>query len=68
MNPAVPLYGYQRKWFLDRPRFKIGMFSRQTGKTFTTGLEIVDDGYVAAAQGRRSPWVILSRGGCGRLI
>jgi len=62
MNPAVPLYGYQRKWFLDRPRFKIGMFSRQTGKTFTTGLEIVDDGYVAAAQGRRSPWVILSRG------
>jgi len=62
MKAAVPLYGYQRKWFLDRPRFKIGMFSRQTGKTFTTGLEIVDDGYVAAAQGRRSPWVILSRG------
>ncbi|GLR51261.1 terminase family protein [Shinella yambaruensis] len=62
MKPAVPLYRYQRKWFLDRPRFKIGMFSRQTGKTFTTGLEIVDDGYVAAAQGRRSPWVILSRG------
>jgi len=62
MKPAVPLYPYQRKWFLDRPRFKIGMFSRQTGKTFTTGLEIVDDGYVAAAQGRRSPWVILSRG------
>lgn len=62
MKPAVPLYPYQKKWFLDRPRFKIGMFSRQTGKTFTTGLEIVDDGYVAAAQGRRSPWVILSRG------
>ena len=62
MKPAVPLYGYQKRWFLDRPRFKIGMFSRQTGKTFTTGLEIVDDCFVAAAQGRRSPWVILSRG------
>ncbi|OJF90642.1 terminase [Rhizobium sp. 58] len=61
-GPAVPLYPYQKKWFLDRPRFKIGMFARQTGKTFTTGLEIVDDGFLAAAQGRRSPWVILSRG------
>ncbi|MBD8554907.1 terminase [Rhizobium sp. CFBP 8762] len=62
MKPAVPLYGYQKRWFLDRPRFKIGKFARQTGKTFTTGLELVDDCYVAAAQGRRSPWVILSRG------
>lgn len=64
MSPraAVPLYDYQKRWFLDRPRFKAGMFSRQTGKTFTTGLEIVDDGYIAAAQMRRSPWVILSRG------
>lgn len=62
MKAAVPLYPYQKKWFLDRPRFKIGKFARQTGKTFTTGLELVDDCYVAAAQGRRSPWVILSRG------
>ncbi len=59
---AVPLYGYQKRWMLDTARMKIGRFARQTGKTFTTGLEIVDDGYVAAAQGRRSPWVILSRG------
>lgn len=60
--PAVPLYAYQRRWFLDRSRFKLGMFARQTGKTFTTTLEIVDDAYAAAVAGRRVRWVILSRG------
>lgn len=38
------------------------MFARQSGKTFTTSLEIVDDCYVAATQGRTTRWVILSRG------
>jgi phage FluMu gp28-like protein len=60
--PAVPLHPYQRRWFLDRSRFKIGKFARQTGKTFTTTLEIVDDGFEHAVQGRRTRWVILSRG------
>jgi phage FluMu gp28-like protein len=59
---AVPLYGYQRKWFLDRSRFKLGKFARQTGKTFTTTLEVVDDCYEHALQERRTRWVILSRG------
>lgn len=61
MNQPL-LYPYQRDWFLDRSRFKLGRFARQTGKTFTTTLETVDDVYEAEAQGRRSPWVILSRG------
>jgi phage FluMu gp28-like protein len=61
-SAAVPLYGYQKRWFLDRSRFKIGMFARQSGKTFTTTLEIADDSFLAAAQGRRTRWVILSRG------
>ncbi len=63
-EPAVPLYPYQQRWLLDRSRFKIGMFARQTGKTFTTTLEIVDDCFAAAAEraGRRARWVILSRG------
>lgn len=61
-RPAVQLYAYQRRWFLDRSRFKLGMFARQTGKTFTTTLEIVDDGFLAAVEGRRRRWVILSRG------
>jgi phage FluMu gp28-like protein len=60
--PALPLYAYQRAWFLDRSRFKIGMFARQTGKTFTTTAEIVDDCFQALAEGRRARWVILSRG------
>ena len=62
LAPAVPLYDYQRQWFQDRSRFKIGMWSRQVGKTFTTTLEIVDDVFVARAEGRASPWLILSRG------
>lgn len=62
MMPAVPLHGYQRKWLLDGSRFKAGMFSRQSGKTFTTTLEIVDDCFKAAVKSRRERWVILSRG------
>jgi len=62
VTPAVPLYAYQKRWFLDRSRFKAGMFARQTGKTFTTTLEIVDDCFAAMTGGRRERWVILSRG------
>jgi len=60
--PAVPLYLYQQRWLLDRSRFKIGMFARQTGKTFTTTLEIVDRCFAAEIEGRKERWVILSRG------
>lgn len=59
---AVPLYLYQKKWFLNRSRFKCGMFARQAGKTFTSTLEIVDSCHLAEAQGKRERWVILSRG------
>lgn len=61
MSAAI-LYGYQRAWFTDPARFKIGMFARQTGKTFTTTLEITDDCFAAELQRRRERWVILSRG------
>lgn len=59
---ALTLYGYQKKWLADKSRFKLGRFARQTGKTFTTTLEIVDDVFEAEAKKHRSPWVILSRG------
>lgn len=59
---AVPLYGYQVRWFKDRSRFKVGKFARQTGKTFTTTLEIVDESVEAVARRIKSPWTILSRG------
>lgn len=61
-GPAVPLYGYQQRYFLDRSRFKLAKYARQTGKTFTTTLEIVDDAFEAEVNGRRAPWLILSRG------
>lgn len=59
---VIQLYDYQQRWFKSNSRFKVGMFARQTGKTFTTTLEIVDDVMLAEAEGRRSRWVILSRG------
>lgn len=60
--PAVPIYLYQKRWVRDKSRFKIGMFARQTGKTFSTTLEIVDSCFEAESQGSRERWVILSRG------
>lgn len=62
MKPAIQLYAYQQRWFRDRARFKCAMFARQTGKTFTTTLELVDSCMQAAANGTRERWVILSRG------
>ncbi len=54
------LYPYQRRYLADTSRFKAGMWSRQTGKTFTTTLEAVLDVLEAEAAGRVSRWTILS--------
>lgn len=62
MTGALPLYGYEKCWLADRARFKAWMMARQTGKTFTTTLELTDDCFEAVAQGSRARWVILSRG------
>jgi phage FluMu gp28-like protein len=61
-KPAVELYTYQHNWLGDNGRFKIGMFARQTGKTFTTTLKITDNCFEAMVQERPKRWVILSRG------
>lgn len=61
-SPALELYPYQRRWVQDDARFKIGMFARQCGKTFTSTLELALDMVRAEAQGKRVRWVILSRG------
>jgi phage FluMu gp28-like protein len=55
--PAVPLYAFQTRWFLDRSRFKIGNMARQIGKSFGVALEAVDD-----AMETGSDWVLLSAG------
>lgn len=61
-SPAIPLLPYQRRWVTDPARLKAAMWARQTGKTFSTTLEIVLDCLDAAARGARARWVILSRG------
>ena len=61
-QPVVSFLPYQRAWIDDPARFKIGMFSRQTGKTFSTGGECVDDCFRAWTESRKARWVILSRG------
>lgn len=58
----ITLYPYQRAWLNDPARFAVGMFARQTGKTWTTTLGIVLDCVQAELEGKRSRWVILSRG------
>lgn len=60
--PALQLHPYQRRWVQDQARFKIAMFARQCGKTFTSTLELALDVIRAEAAGRRVRWVILSRG------
>lgn len=61
-QPVVNFLPYQRRWIEDDSRFKIGMFSRQTGKTFSTGGECADDCFRGWIEDRRTRWVILSRG------
>lgn len=62
LSPVINFLPYQRAWIADDSRFKIGMFARQTGKTFSTGGECADDCFRAWAEDRRARWVILSRG------
>jgi phage FluMu gp28-like protein len=60
-QPIIHFHPYQRAWLNDVSRFKIGMFARQTGKTYTTCAEIVDDCIQHEIRGERTRWVILSR-------
>lgn len=55
------LLPWQQRWVADVSRFKIGMWSRQTGKSFSTACESVAD---CAAQPKDSSdlWVVLSAG------
>lgn len=62
IEPALQLYDYQRRWVSDESRFKIAMFARQCGKTFTSTLELALDCARADARKQRQRWVILSRG------
>ena len=52
---------YQQKWVGDTARFKIGLWSRQTGKSFATACEAVTD-CAAQPKGNSDLWVVLSAG------
>ncbi|MEW6378607.1 MAG: terminase family protein [bacterium] len=56
-DAPVTLYEYQKRWITDPARFKIGMWSRQAGKSFGTSLEAVDN-----CCETRTRWVFLSAG------
>jgi phage FluMu gp28-like protein len=56
-SPKDLLLPYQHDWVDDAARFKIGCWSRQTGKSFTTAFEAVRD-----CLRRKTAWVTLSAG------
>lgn len=52
------LLPYQRRWVLDASRFKIGVWSRQVGKSFSTAFEADLD----CIQTPRTDWLVMSAG------
>jgi phage FluMu gp28-like protein len=56
--PRDVLMPYQLAWVKDQARFKIGMLSRQTGKSFMVACELVEDSLGSP----NNQWVILSAG------
>lgn len=56
-TPLDLLLPYQRAWVTDQARRKIGLWARQTGKSFATAAEAVRDCLT-----RRTTWVCLSAG------
>lgn len=57
MDSSGLLLGYQKRWIADKSRFKIGLWSRQVGKSFVASLEAVLD-----AVERKTLWIFLSAG------
>ena len=62
IKPLICFLPYQRQWLLDQNRFKIGMFARQTGKTLTNAAEILQDCLAHELQGKKTRWLVLSKG------
>lgn len=56
-SPLSILLPYQADWVQDAARFKIGLWARQTGKSFSTAGEAVTDCLL-----RKTTWVTLSAG------
>lgn len=61
-QPAFSFYPYQRRWIDDKSRFKVGMFTRQGGKSLSTSYEVAEDTMKAEERRKRTRWVVMSRG------
>lgn len=57
-SPLTILLPYQREWVNDDARFKIGLWARQTGKSFACAAEAVRD----CLNHDKTMWVVLSAG------
>ena len=57
-SPKELLLPYQAKWVNDKARFKMGVWSRQTGKSFSTAAETIED----CLSDEGTMWVTLSAG------
>lgn len=57
-SPKDIMLPYQRNWVDDESRFKIGAWSRQTGKSFSSSEECVED----SLRKKANLWVCLSAG------
>ena len=57
-KPIIKLTDYQKLWVEDKSRFKIGVITRQGGKSFSTSLEAVLD----CVENPNTTWVLLSAG------
>lgn len=53
-TPLELLLPYQAQWVADESRFKAGIWSRQSGKDFSTAAEAVRDAMVRA----KTTWMI----------
>jgi phage FluMu gp28-like protein len=62
MEPKTLFHPYQIRWIEAQSRFKLAMMARQTGKSLCTTYEIARDCQLAEIEGRKTRWVILSRG------
>ena len=58
--PTITFHPYQERWLADKSRVKIGVWARQTGKTFACSAEAVQDCLQAERQGRKATWIILA--------
>jgi phage FluMu gp28-like protein len=58
-DPRSLLLQYQHQLWTDQARFKLGLFSRQTGKDFTESGELTEDSFKALFDGRNgTQWMI----------